>query len=97
MATVNYKLPPAVGRSEVDPKTRQLLRGLAAVGVTYCRIDSAGIKVLPSRGKVKDGAMEVLQTLNPGYKSSLIKKQYHGFRCGNYQADKTGELQLIEK
>jgi hypothetical protein len=96
MATVNQQTKPPVGRSEVDPKTRKLLRGFAAVGVTYCRIDSAGVKVLPSRGLIKAAAMEVLQTINPGYKSSLIKRQYHGFRCGNYQADKTGELQLIE-
>lgn len=97
MATVNYKLPPAVGRSEVDPKTRQLLRGFAAVGVTYCRIDSGGVKVLPSRGRVKEAAMDVLLTINPDYKSSRLRRMYHGFRCGNYQADKTGELQLIEK
>lgn len=96
MATVNHQIKPPVGRSEIDPKTRKLLRGFAAVGVTYCLIDSGGIKVLPSRGLIKAAAMDVLQTINPDYKSSLIKRMYHGFRCGNYQADKTGELKLIE-
>lgn len=91
------KIKPPVGRSEIDQKTRQLLRGFAAVGVTYCRIDSGGVTVIPSRGRVKEAAMDVLLTIKPDYKSSRLRRMYHGFRCGNYQADKTGELQLIEK
>ena len=98
MATVYQPLNPGIGRLAIDPKTRKLLNGLAAVGVTYCRIQSSGITTIPSRGKVREAVISVMETVEPNYKAQRLRKQYHGFRCGEYQADpKTGELKLIER
>lgn len=95
MAIIQYKLTGAGNvRSYIDPKTQKLLVGLSAIGINYCRIQSKGITVLPTRKKKM--ALEVITTLEPQYFRLLREKKYHGFRCGEYQADKTGELLILK-
>ncbi len=85
-------------RHFVDSKTMRLLHGLAAVGVTYCRIRQKGITVIPATRRVKEDAKQVINALHPEYEADLKAGKYHGFRIGEYEAIKaTGELRLIKK
>lgn len=59
----------------------------------YCRIRAYKIHILPtSKKKV---ALEVLTAIMPNYLSTIKRKEPHGFRLGEYQADTTGELKAI--
>jgi mRNA degradation ribonuclease J1/J2 len=93
MRAINHR--PLVRRSSlrVDRRTKRLLHGLSALQVKYCRIRPDKIHVLPT-AKRKE-ALEVITVIMPNYLSTVKRKEPHGFRLGEYQADATGELKVI--
>lgn len=93
MRAINHR--PLVRRSSlsVDRRTKRLLNGLSALEVKYCRIRPNKIHVLPT--SKKKAALEVITVIMPNYLSTIKRKEPHGFRLGQYQADATGELKVI--
>lgn len=91
--SIKYRIAKEGNVQAIDPKTQKLLLGFSAIGIKYCRIMAKGIMILPT-GKRKM-ALEVITTIQPHYLSLIRNKADHGFRCGEYEADKTGELTQI--
>ena len=77
----------------VDRRTKRLLHGLSALEVRYCRIRAHKIHVLPTAKR--KAAIEVITVIMPNFLSTIKRKEPHGFRLGEYQADATGELKVI--